>query len=130
MLKKIKKISLKQIKVKEGNIIKYINKKSFYFKKFGEIYFSKIKKGHVKGWNLHKKTNCLITVPYGSVTFVLKDYKMKKQKTLTLKDTMPSLLVIPPNIWFKFWTKEKYSIIVNMIELTHNTKETMKKPIK
>ena len=107
MLTKIKKIPLKVIKNNSGDIIKYLGKKNNYFNKFGEVYFSKIKKGFIKGWNLHKKTSCLITVPYGSVNFVLKDFEMKKSKKVLLSDSNPSLLVIPPNIWFKFWTKKK-----------------------
>ena len=129
MLKKIKKIPLKVIKNNAGDIIKYLEKKNKYFKKFGEVYFSKIKKGYVKGWNLHKKTYCLITVPYGTVNFVFKDYKMINSKKITISDISPILLVIPPNIWFKFSTKKKYSIIVNLIDRAHSNTETKKHPI-
>ena len=41
MLNKIKKIPLKKIETKEGDIIKYIDKEKKYFNKFGEIYFFK-----------------------------------------------------------------------------------------
>ena len=109
MLQRIKKIPLKIIKTKEGDIIKYLDKGKKYFNKFGEIYFSKINKGFVKGWNLHKKTKCFITVPYGSVTFVFKDIKMIKSKKIEIRASKPELLIIPKNIWFKFWTKKKYS---------------------
>ena len=130
MLKKIKKLPLKVIKNKAGNVVKFMDSNNPYFKKFGEVYFSKIKKGFVKGWNLHKKTHCFITVPFGSVTFVLKDLKMKTIKRVTLKDTSPSILIIPPNIWFKFWTKKNFSILTNLIEIKHNKNETKKLPIK
>ena len=129
MLKKVKKIPLKVIKNDAGDIIKYLQKRSPNFNKFGEVYFSKIKKGYVKGWNLHKKTSCLITVPVGAVNFVLKDFQMKKTKKISLNDMSPSLLIIPPNIWFKFSTKKKYSIIVNLIDRLHSTRETKKFPI-
>ena len=42
------------IKNKKGNIIKFISKDNKLLSKFGEIYFSEIKKGKVKGWNYHK----------------------------------------------------------------------------
>ena len=129
MLKKIKKIPLKIIKNSAGDIIKYLSKKNPYFSNFGEVYFTKIKKGYVKGWNLHKKTYCLLTVPYGSVQFVFKDYKMTQTKKLLISDNSPSLLVIPPNTWFKFSTKRKYSIIVNLIDRIHSSNETKKLPI-
>ena len=129
MLKKIKKIPLKTIKTKEGDIIKYLDKGKKYFNKFGEVYFSKINRGFIKGWNLHKKTKCFITVPYGSVTFVLKDIKKIKSKKIEIKDSHPELLIIPKNIWFKFWTKKKYSIVMNLIEIKHDKNETRKLPI-
>ncbi len=129
MLQKIKKIPLKKIKTKEGDIIKYLDKGKKYFNKFGEIYFSKINKGYIKGWNLHKKTKCYITVPYGSVTFVLKDLKMIKSKRFEIKDSRPELLIIPQNIWFKFFTKKKFSIVMNLIEIKHNKNETRKSPL-
>ena len=130
MLKKIKKIPLKVIKNNAGDIIKYLGNKNKYFHKFGEVYFSKIKKGYVKGWNLHKKTSCLITVPYGTVNFVFKDYKMVYTKKISISDISPSLLVIPPNIWFKFSTKKKFAIIVNLIDRLHSDDEKKKIPIR
>lgn len=129
MLKKIKKIPLKIIKTKEGDIIKYLDKEKKYFNKFGEVYFSKINRGFIKGWNLHKKTKCYITVPYGSVTFVLKDIKNIKSKEIEIKDSRPELLIIPKDTWFKFWTKKKYSIVMNLIEIKYDKKETRKSPI-
>tara|TARA_Y100000816_G_C25968547_1_gene505405 strand:+ start:77 stop:469 length:393 start_codon:yes stop_codon:yes gene_type:complete len=129
MLNKIKKIPLKKIETKEGDIIKYIDKEKKYFNKFGEIYFSKIKKGHVKGWNLHKRTRCYLTVPYGSISFVFKDLNMTKYKKIRINDANPQLLIIPKNIWFKFWTSKKFSILANLIEIKHNKKETRKFPL-
>ena len=61
-LEKIKIISLKISKNIKGDILKYINKKDKYFKTFGEIYFTEIKKNNTKGWNFHKRNQCLITV--------------------------------------------------------------------
>ena len=78
MLNNVKKIKLKEINIKEGNILKYIDKNNRYFKKFGEIYFSEIKKGYYKGWNLHKRCQCLIFVPIGEVEFSFRSYNFKK----------------------------------------------------
>ena len=51
----LKVIKKKIIKVKKGDIIKFVNKKDKFFKRFGEIYFSEITKNQTKGWNLHKR---------------------------------------------------------------------------
>ena len=53
--KKIKFIKKKIISHPNGNIMKYINKNDKNYLKFGEVYFSWIKKNNFKGWKLHKK---------------------------------------------------------------------------
>ena len=59
-VKSIKFSKGKRIKNYKGDIIKFISKKNILFKKFGEIYFSEIKKNKIKGWNFHKKYTCLL----------------------------------------------------------------------
>ena len=61
----------KIIKNQKENIIKYLSKKDKIYKGFGEVYFSEIKKNKIKGWNLHKKYTCIITVPVGNVEFTV-----------------------------------------------------------
>ena len=53
-VKDIKFLNSKIISNNKGNIIKIINKNNKEFIKFGELYFSEIKKSYIKGWNLHK----------------------------------------------------------------------------
>jgi len=126
MLRKAKKIPLKRISNKSGDVIKYLSKKSKHYNRFGEVYFSKIKQGYTKGWNLHKKTSCLITVVYGSVIFTLSDVNMENIKKFNISENSPALLIIPPNTWFKFRSLKKYSIISNFTDRIHNKKETKK----
>ena len=84
---KIPGVKLKKLKIinnPKGNIYKYISKKDSIFKKFGEVYFSEIFKGKIKGWNLHKKNTCIICVPSGKVKFILlsngKNFFIKEKK--------------------------------------------------
>ena len=84
-LSNIKIIKLKVYKNFKGNLIKYLNNKNKNFKKFGEIYFTEIKKNHVKGWNYHKRLQCLIAVPFGEVVFTFKtNMKNKFKKKLII----------------------------------------------
>ena len=59
----------KVVNNKKGDILKFLSKRDFFFKKFGETYFTEVKKNKTKGWNYHKKNNCIIAVPYGKVNF-------------------------------------------------------------
>jgi hypothetical protein len=43
IVNKIKIFKNKVIKNKNGNLIKYISKENYFFKRFGEVYFNHIK---------------------------------------------------------------------------------------
>lgn len=129
-LSKIKVIRLKIFKNSIGDTMKYISKKSFFFKKFGETYFSEIKKDKVKGWNYHKKYWCILCVPHGRVTFNFKDKLNGKKKIITVGKKNYCAIVVPPKIYFNFKSKVAISLVVNTINGVHNDKETKKEPIK
>ena len=73
---KIKVIKLKKFYNPIGDTMKYLSKKSSFFKGFGEVYFSEIKKDKIKGWNYHKKYWCLLSVPFGKVKFNFSNLKV------------------------------------------------------
>ena len=60
----LKILKQKIINNKKGDILKFISKKDSFFKKFGETYFTEIKKNKTKGWNYHKKNNFLVLIKY------------------------------------------------------------------
>lgn len=127
--KNVKVINLKKIENTKGAIIKILNKKDKNFKKFGEIYFSEIKKNEIKGWNLHKKFFCHITICYGDLIVKLKNQKSETKK-IHLSISKPRLLIIPPGVWFSLTSKKKNSMIINILSGIHDPKETLKQEIK
>ena len=129
-LKKIKIIPLKISKNIKGDILKYLEKNNKYLKKFGEIYFTEIKKNKTKGWNFHKKNQCLISVPFGNVKFTFVKKFNSKKKIITIGKKNHSLIIVPPGNWFKFESLEKISLVVNTLDNIHSDKETLKIPIK
>jgi dTDP-4-dehydrorhamnose 3,5-epimerase-like enzyme len=124
----IKTIRLKVLKNPKGDLLKYINKNSKFFKKFGETYFVEIKKNYEKGWNFHKRYHCLLTVPFGKVrfTFLSNINKRKKIKVITIGKKNLSLIYVPPRIWFKFKSISKISVIANTLNGIHKKSETLK----
>lgn len=126
MLTKIKTIKIKEIKNSQGSIKKILNKKDFFYKGFGEFYINEIKRNVTKGWNLHKKNSCIIYMISGKICFTFsRDFK--KMKKITLSDKSKKLLIIPPQIWFKFKSKEPNSSFINIIERVHSDNEIKKK---
>tara|TARA_B100001029_G_C15045893_1_gene447099 strand:+ start:857 stop:1270 length:414 start_codon:yes stop_codon:yes gene_type:complete len=122
---KIKIFKNKIKKNKKGNLVKFVSKKNIFFNKFGEIYFNHIKFKKTKGWNKHKKNNCLIQCIYGKIKFHLIDSEGNERK-IVLKSNSGKILKIPPKVWFSFQSLSNNSIIANMIENCHSDKEVTK----
>lgn len=128
-LKKIKIVKLKIIKNLDGDVLKYLDKESKYFKKFGETYFSEILYKKRKGWNFHKKSQSLLAVPFGKVRFTFADDIKGKRKHITIGKNNYQMIVLPPGIWFSFTSLEKKSIVINTLNYKHSVKETLKKAL-
>jgi dTDP-4-dehydrorhamnose 3,5-epimerase len=123
---KIKVIKLKKFDNPIGDTMKYLSKKSSFFKGFGEVYFSEIKKNKIKGWNYHKKYWCLLSVPFGKVKFNFKNQLNSKIKSITIGKKNYSVIIVPPKIYFSFQSEATNSLVVNTINGVHNENETIK----
>ena len=127
----LKILKKKIIQNKKGDILKFLSRKDNFFKKFGEIYFTEIRKNKIKGWNYHKKNICLLTVPYGTVKFWFIDgrYSSKsyyKEEIITISKKNYGIISIPPGIWFSFKSLVRLSIVANCIENPHTDSEILK----
>ncbi len=123
---KIKVIKLKKFNNPIGDTMKYLSRKSSFFKGFGEVYFSEIKKNKIKGWNYHKKYWCLLCVPFGKVKFNFKNQLNSKVKTITIGKKNYSVIIVPPKIYFSFKSEVANSLVVNTINGVHDENETIK----
>ena len=78
-----------------------------HFERFGEIYFSTVYAGIVKGWHLHDRMTINYAVPVGSIKLVLFD---DREGSPTRGEIMErflgpddySLVQIPPGVWNGF----------------------------
>ena len=127
----LKIIRNKIIKNKKGDILKFLSIRDNFFKKFGEIYFTEIRKNKIKGWNYHKKNTCLLTVPSGKVKFFFIDGRSKsksyyKEEQIVISKKEYRLVLVPPGIWFSFKSLNKLSIVANCINNPHSDKEILK----
>ncbi len=66
-------IPLKQIPDERGKIMHMLKISDPHFEKFGEIYFSTVYPGVIKGWHIHKKMALNYAVPVGMIKLVLYD---------------------------------------------------------
>ena len=126
IVKSVKVLKNKIIKTKKGDIIKFLNKKHDFYKGFGEIYFSEIKKNQIKGWNFHKKNTCNISVPIGNVEFSVFNPQKRKLIKIKIGNKNNKIIQIPPGNWFSFKSYSKLSIVANLMNDLHYKNETKK----
>ena len=117
-LKNIKIIKLKSFKNDKGDVFRAFRKNEDKIGKFGEVYFSWIKKNAIKGWKLHKKMQMNLVVPVGSVRFVF--YYKKKFKEIIIGEKKYCRIYVPSNIFFAFQNVSKQkSLVVNYSNIIH-----------
>ena len=111
----------KKIKQSKGDIHKFVDISSPMFKKFGEIYFTEVKKNSIKGWKKHKKNFSLIKIIIGKIKFLF--FLKNTLYSITLKDSDNMIIQIPPKIWFSFKGIGKKNLLSNMINNKHSDTE-------
>jgi dTDP-4-dehydrorhamnose 3,5-epimerase len=126
-------IPLKQISDDRGKIMHMLRGDDPHFEKFGEIYFSMVYPGIVKGWHLHKIMTLNYTVVLGEIKLVLFDDRKdspsyRKLMVLSLDGINNYHLVrIPPGIWNGFkGMGTQPSIVANCATIPHNPAEIIR----
>jgi len=122
-------VSVRELMVFENELggVKHMLKKQWpEFKDFGEIYFSIINSGVIKGWKKHDNTTLNYTVPVGNIRVVIFDPNKKsstysKVQEIELGERNHVLLTIPPNVWYSFGSlNNEKAIICNLINIEHS----------
>jgi len=102
------------------------------FEKFGEIYFSLVYPGVIKGWHLHKKMTLNYAVIQGMIKLVLYD---DRENSLTRGNLMEIftgeenylLIRVPPGIWNGFkGIGNKTAIVANCASIPHDPEEIVR----
>ena len=120
---------LRQILDERGKVMHMLRCDATHFEKFGEIYFSLIHPGVIKGWHIHKKMTLNYAVPVGKIKLVLYDDRKDSPTRGELMEifTGPEnyqLITIPPLVWNGVkGVAEITSIIANCATLPHDPDE-------
>ena len=98
---------LQQIPDERGKIMHMLRSDDPYFERFGEIYFSVVYPGVVKGWHLHQVMTLNYAVVTGSVKLVLYDNRPASPTQGEFTELFPSeanyvLVTVPPLVWNGF----------------------------
>jgi len=120
---------LKTIPDERGYILHMLRCDNPVFERFGEIYFSTVYPGVVKGWHIHKKMTLNYAVPVGMIKLVLYDDRIESASRGNLMEVFMGernhlRVTIPPGIWNG--TKgigTSMAIIANCADLPHDSNE-------
>jgi len=133
LIKGVEVIPLQQIPDERGKVMHMLRIDDTHFQGFGEIYFSVVYPGVIKGWHLHRRMTLNYAVVSGMVKLVLYD----PREDSTTKGQMEELFIgednyvlakIPPGIWNGFkGIGVKPAIVANCATIPHDPDEIVRR---
>lgn len=135
MVDGVKVTSLKNIANEQGAILGMLRNDSQPYSQFGEIYFSRINPGVVKGWHLHKVSISNYAVPVGHIKLVIYDPRdafetFRKIMEIEIGEDNYQLVTIPTGVWSSFkCISSTPALLANCATAPHNPKDVEKKEI-
>ena len=128
----VKIVPLRRIPDERGAIFHMLRSDAPHFEKFGEIYFSMVYPGVVKGWHLHKEMTLNYAVVHGMIKLVLYDGREGSStrgevQEIFLGDQNYALVRIPPMVWNGFkGIGVDPAIVANCSTLPHQADEIVR----
>lgn len=120
---------LRQIPDERGKIMHMLRASDPYFEKFGEIYFSTVYPGAVKGWHIHREMTLNYAVVFGIIKLVLYDERENSPSKGQLMELFVGegnycLVKVPPQIWNGFkGIGTTPAIVANCATMAHDPAE-------
>lgn len=120
---------LKKIPDERGTVMHMMRNDDPNFEKFGEIYFSTVYPGVVKGWHLHKEMTLNYAVVFGMIKLVLYDERENSSTKGEIQEIILGwdnycLVKIPPMIWNGFkGIGTTTAIVANLASIPHRSDE-------
>jgi dTDP-4-dehydrorhamnose 3,5-epimerase len=129
MIEGVRITPLKQILDERGKIMHMLRCDAEHFTSFGEIYFSCVHPGAIKGWHIHKEMVLNYAVPHGNIKFVLYDDRANSPTRGEVQEIFMGpdnycLVTVPPMVWNGFkGIGQEMAIVANCTSITHRADE-------
>lgn len=127
---------LKHIIVPKGDIYHALKSTDEGYEGFGEVYFSQIEEGAVKGWKRHNRMTLNIIVPVGTIKFVIYDDREESGtqgqfvEVVLSPESNYQRLLLAPGLWMAFKGVGKgISMLMDIISEPHNQGEASRKDL-
>jgi dTDP-4-dehydrorhamnose 3,5-epimerase len=120
---------LLQIPDERGKVMHMLKSTDGHFQEFGEIYFSTVFPGAIKGWHIHSRMTLNYAVPIGRIKLVLYDDRETSSTKGMIQEVFIGpdnyvLVTVPPMVWngFKGVGLEQ-SLVANCASIPHDPNE-------
>ena len=126
MIDGVQVVPLRRIADERGTVMHMLRATDPHFKEFGEIYFSTVYRGVVKGWHKHREMTLNYACVFGRIKLVLYDERAGSPSQGELLEVFLgpddySLVVIPPGIWNGFkGMSDPWAIVANCATHPHD----------
>jgi dTDP-4-dehydrorhamnose 3,5-epimerase len=123
----LKIIPLRRIPDERGTVYHMLRSDDPHFVRFGEIYFSTVRPGVVKGWHRHREMTLNYACIFGRIKLVVFDDREKSPTKGGLVEVFLgtdnySLVVIPPDLWNGFkGMSEPFAMVANCCTHPHDS---------
>lgn len=120
---------LRQIVDERGKVMHMLRADAQHFQGFGEIYFSAVHPGAIKGWHIHKKMVLNYAVPHGHIKFVLYDDREGSRTRGEIQEIFMGpdnycLVTVPSLVWNGFkGVGMETAIVANCASIGHDPSE-------
>ena len=123
-------VPLRRIPDERGTIYHMLSRTDPHFLQFGEIYFTSIYRGVIKGWHKHREMTLNYACVHGRIKLVLCDDREGSPTRGRLLEVFlgpdnHALVVIPPGIWTGFkGMSDPFAILANCCTHEHDPSRT------
>jgi dTDP-4-dehydrorhamnose 3,5-epimerase len=122
-------VPLRQIVDERGAVLHMLRADDPHFREFGEVYFSLVYPGIIKGWHLHDRMTLNYAVPVGTVKLVLYDDRDGSATRGRLMEIVTGersyqLVTVPPGVWNGFkGVGTEPALVANCASIPHDPTE-------
>lgn len=126
MIDGVQVIPLRRIPDERGTIYNMLRRTDPHFIEFGEIYFSTIYPGVIKGWHRHRDMTLNYACIHGRIKLVLYDERAGSPTHGELMEIFLgpdnySLVIIPPEVWNGFkGMSDPFAMVANCCTHAHD----------
>jgi dTDP-4-dehydrorhamnose 3,5-epimerase len=126
MIEGVLVVPLARIPDERGTVFHMLKSTDPHFQGFGEIYFSSVYRGVVKGWHRHREMTLNYACVFGRVKLALHDDRpgsptRGEVQEVFLGPDHHALVVVPPGVWNGFkGMSDPFAVVANCCTHVHD----------